>query len=85
MLPEIVRTAGEPSGVEESPLPCPCLAGHHDTSENVIEELNRVGGEEGLKLPPLSWSVASHWRAVGNAEQQNKRCDGRTSLPSDPH
>lgn len=41
MLPEIVRAAGELGGVEVSLLLCPCLTGHRDTSENVIEELSR--------------------------------------------
>lgn len=63
MLPEIVRAAGELGGVEESLLPCPCVTGHCDTSENVIEEISWGG----LKLPPLRRSVASHWRAAGNS------------------
>ena len=63
MLPEIVRAAGELGGVEESPLPRPCLAGHRDTSENVIEELSWGG----LKLPWLSRSVSSRCRAVRNS------------------
>lgn len=50
MLPEIVRASGELGGVEESPLPRPCLAGHRDPSENGIEELSRGGG--GAEVAP---------------------------------
>lgn len=76
MLPEIVRATGKVGGVEESSLPCPCLAGHCDTSENVIEELSWGG----LKFPPAKPVGGFTLQSCGElSEQQNKRCDGRTS------